>query len=380
MKGNITRRGQKSWRLKFEAAERDPSTGKRRTRYITVRGTKKEAQSELIKLLAEVDAGTAVDPSKMTVAEYVRGWIDGAVHLAPKTLERYRELIEKQIIPHLGAVQLRKLRPSQIADWHVLLLREGGRDGRSLAPRTVGHAHRVLHSALARAAKLEMVSRNVASVLAPPKVEAREVECLTEGQIADALLKLEGHQLYSLVVVALGTGMRRGELCAIQWRQVDLEAGVLQVERSLEETNQGLRVKPPKSRYGRRKISLPVSVINVLRAHRVKQSELRLAIGLGRLEPDDLVFSREDGSPLSPDRLSQQWRRVAVSLGLPAVTFHAFRHTHASALVAAGLDILTISRRLGHGSPGITLGIYAHLFSNTDSAAAKAMDAALGRR
>ena len=92
------------------------------------------------------------------------------------------------------------------------------------------------------------------------------------------------------------------------------------------------------------------------------------------------MFSREDGTPISPDRLSQLWRRLADSLDLPPVTFHAFRHTHASALIAAGLDILTISRRLGHGSPAITLNIYAHLFSNTDSAAAKAMDAALGKR
>ncbi len=380
MIGNITRRGANSWRLKFEAGARDPVTGKRRTRFVTVRGTKKAAQAELIRLLAEVGDGTAVDPSKITVAEYVRGWLDSATHLAPKTLERYRELAEHQIIPHLGTTLLQKLRPAQIAEWHALLLRAGGRNGRPLAPRTVGHAHRVLHAALARAAKLETVSRNVAGVLSPPKVEASEVECLAESQIGDVLGKLKDHHLHPLVVVALGTGMRRGELCALQWRHVDLDAASIQVERSLEETNEGLRVKSPKSRHGRRRISLPGSVVDTLRSHRVKQAELRLALGVGRPSPDDLVFAREDGSPLSPDRLSQQWRRLANLLGLPPVTWHAFRHSHASALIAAGLDILTISRRLGHGSPAITLNIYAHLFSNTDAAAAKAMDAALGKR
>lgn len=192
------------------------------------------------------------------------------------------------------------------------MLRTGGRNGRPLAPRTVGHAHRVLHSALARAARLEIVSRNVASVLSPPKVELEEVRSLTEAQIADVLAKLKDHEIYPLVVVALGTGMRRGELCALQWRHVDLEAAAIQVERSLEETNEGLRVKPPKSRHGRRKISLPASVVDTLRAHRVKQSELRLALGTGRVSPDDLVFSRTDGTPLSPDRLSQQWRRLVI--------------------------------------------------------------------
>ncbi len=137
------------------------------------------------------------------------------------------------------------------------------------------------------------------------------------------------------------------------------------------------RVKAPKSRYGRRLITILAGVVETLRAHRLRQAEIRLALGLGRPAPDDLVFAKEDGSPLSPDKLSQQWRRTADTLGLPPVTFHAFRHTHASALIAAALDILTISRRLGHGSPGITLGIYAHKFKKTDSAAAQAIDAAM---
>jgi integrase len=379
MPGNLTRRGKNSWRLKYEGGERDPATGKRRTRYLTVRGTKRAAEAELIRLLAEVDAGVSVDPSKVTVGEYVRAWLDGATHLAPKTLERYRELARHQIIPHLGGTPLQKLRPAQVAAWHALLLRGGGRNGRPLAPRTVGHAHRVLHTVLARAAKLEAVSRNVAAVLAPPKVEADEVACLTEGQIADVLAKLKDHELRTVVVVALGTGMRRGELCALQWRHVDLDAPSVQVEHSLEETDGGLRMKAPKSRHGRRRVSLPASVADMLRSHAVKQSELRLALGVGRAGPDDFVFCKTDGSPLSPDRLSRRWRDAVEARGLPRVTFHAFRHTHASALIAAGLDIVTISRRLGHGSPGITLGIYAHLFSNTDAAAAKAMDVALGK-
>lgn len=376
MTGSITRRGKASWRLKFEAGDRDPS-GKRRTRYVTVRGTKKAAQAELIRLLSEIDNGTAVEPSKVTVAEYMRGWLDASAHLAPKTIERYRELAERQIIPHLGSIVLQKLRPQHIADWHAVLLRSGGRAGRPLAARTVGHAHRVLHSALARAAKLETLTRNVASVLTPPKVDAQEVEALTQSQIGEVLAKLQGHALYSIVAVAIGTGMRRGELCALQWRDVDLDQATIDVNRSMEETNAGLRMKAPKSRHGRRKITLPGHAVETLRTHRIRQIELRLALGAGRLKPDDLVFSTEAGQPLHPDRLSQQWRRVAASLGLPPVTFHAFRHSHASALISAGLDILTISRRLGHGSPGITLSTYAHKFKNTDGGAAEAMDAAM---
>ena len=306
MPGSIIRRGKTSWRLKFEAGERDPLTGKRRTRYVTFRGTKKDAKAELIRRLAEIANGTAVNPSKATVAEYVRGWLDSATHLAPKTHERYRELVECQIIPHLGHFALQKLRPAQIADWHAVLLRSGGRNGKPLAARTVGHAHRVLHAALARAAKLETISRNVAGVLAPPKIEPREVESLTELQIAELLDRLKDHPLFSIVSVALGTGMRRGELCALRWRHVDLDLAIIAVEASLEETNAGLRVKAPKSRYGRRLITIPAGVVETLRARRLRQAEIRLALGLGRPAPDDLVFAKEDNSPLSPDKLSRQ--------------------------------------------------------------------------
>jgi integrase len=143
MTGNITRRGAHSWRLKFDIG-RDPATAERLTRFVTVKGTKREAQSELTRLVAAHDAGTLVEPSKLTVADYMRAWIDTAetLSLAPKTAERYRQLVERQIVPHLGAHALQKLKAAHVADWHAKLLREGGHEGRPLAPRTVGHAHR----------------------------------------------------------------------------------------------------------------------------------------------------------------------------------------------------------------------------------------------
>jgi integrase len=332
----------------------------------------------LIRLLAELDAGIAVDPSKITVAEYLRGWLDGAETLAGKTRERYRQLAEQQIIPHLGGTTLQKLRPAQIADWHLTLLKSGGKDGKPLSARTTGHAHRVLHAALARAARLETIGRNAAGVVRPPKVEAGEVEILSADQIGEVLAKLRGHALYSIVVLALGTGARRGELCALRWGDVDLDAATMRVDRSMEETKEGLSVKAPKTRNGHRTISLPTSVVDTLRTHRVHQLGQRLTLGLGRLGAEDLVFTMPDGSPRSPDNLSRDWRRTVRTLGLPPVMFHALRHSHASALIAAGLDVLTISRRLGHGSAAFTLNTYTHLFADKGDAAAQAMDAAMG--
>jgi integrase len=377
MTGNITRRGKSSWRLKFEAGERDPVTGKRRTRYVTVRGSKKDAQRELIRLLAEVESGTAVDSAKVTLAEYLQDWLDRASDLSPKTLERYWQLTQQQIVPHLGSTPLQKLRPAQVHDWHQTLLKAGGYDGKPLSARTVGHAHRVLHRALERAMQLEVVGRNVAHAVRPPKVEATETAILSAEQIANVLARLDGHLLHPIAALALGTGMRRGEVCGLAWGAVDLDRGAVRVDRSLEETKDGLRFKSPKTAHSRRIVSLPAIAVDLLRAHQRRQAEQRLLLGLGRAGPDDLVFARPDGSPLSPDNLSRDWRRTVKALRLPAVTFHALRHSHASALIAAGLDVVSVSRRLGHGSPAITLRVYAHAFSTTDAAAAQAIEAAM---
>ncbi len=371
MSGNITRRGAHSWRLKFEGGERDPVTGKRKTRYITVRGTKKDAQRELIRVLAQVENGTAVDPLRVTVAEYLHDWLDADEGLSPKTLERYRQLAERQIIPHLGAALLQKLRPAQVHDWHNLLLKTG------LAARTVGHAHRVLHRGLARAVTLEITSRNVAHAVPPPKPDAAEVAILSAAEIGPFLTKLDGHPLHSIAVLALGTGMRRGEICGLAWGALDLDAATVRVERSLEETATGLRIKPPKTRHGHRTISLPAGVVETMRAHRRHQAEQRLLLGLGRPGGEDNVFTLLDGSPYPPDKLSRDWGNVVRDRKLPRVMFHALRHSHASALIAAGLDVVTVSKRLGHGSPAITLTVYAHKFASKDTAAAYAIDAAM---
>ena len=371
-RGNITRRGKRSWRLKFDGGT--DAAGNRQTRYVTVKGKLQDAQRELTKLLVAVDAGTLVEPSRTTVAEYIRGWLDGPHGLAAKTAERYRELAERQIIPHLGAVLLQKLRPKQVQTWHATLLQSDAATGRVLSARTVGHAHRVLHRVLAHAMAAEEVSRNVASAVRPPKVTAKEIEILTADQVTIVLERMQGHPLYSIAALALATGMRRGELLALQLRDVDLDGASLQVERSLEETAAGLQFKPPKTQHGRRTISLPAHAVAVLRTHWRQQLECRAALGLGKPEPETLIFSKPDGSPLSPDNLSRDWGRACRSLSLPEVSFHALRHTHASALIASKLDVVQIARRLGHGSPVITLRTYAHLFEASDTAAAAAIE------
>lgn len=155
---------------------------------------------------------------------------------------------------------------------------------------------------------------------------------------------------------------------------------MLRVERSLEQTIKGgLRFKSPKTHHGRRSITLPATAITVLRAHWKAQQERRLQLGQGKAPTDALVFATWDGEPQSPNGLSKEWSRTLKRAKLPAVTLHSLRHTHASYLIAAGRDVLAVSRRLGHGSPIITLGVYGHLFPNADDRAAQAVEQMFAR-
>ena len=373
MRGSIQKRGRHSWRIKYDL----PGAAKRETRYATVRGRRQDAERELAKIINAAHNGTLVEPSKTSVADYLHQWLDGAHGLAGKTAERYRQLAEQQIAPHLGGIALQKLRPAHVAEWHAKLLKAGGKDGRPLSARTVGHAHRVLHRALERAFAAELVSRNVAHAIRPPKVEAAEIEALKSHQIAPMLAALSGHRLEPIAVLALSTGARRAEILALRYGDLDLTAGTLSIKRSLEQTAAGLKFKSPKTARGIRTISLPAVAVEALQAHRKRQLELRMMLGQGKPDGETLVFSTIDGGPITPNGLSRDWCIFVQVHKLPAISFHGLRHSHVSALVASGVDPLTISRRIGHANVSTTMNVYAHLFRQVDTTAAAAINAAL---
>jgi integrase len=254
---------------------------------------------------------------------------------------------------------------------------EGGKDGAALSATTVGHAHRVLHRLLVRAVKDELIARNVAAIIKPPKPSEREIEILAADQLTTVLGRLNGHELEPIAVSALGSGARRGELLALTRGHINLDKGTMRIERSLEQTRAGLKFKTPKTKNSRRTISLPPVAVEALRAHLLRQLETRMALGQGKPDGRALVFSKIDGSPIPPNDLSRDWRRFIVSRKLPAVTLHGLRHTHVSALISRGVDVLTISRRIGHANAAITLRVYGHLFEQNDGAAVNAIEAAL---
>jgi integrase len=364
--GGIDRRSPGHYRLRWRIG------GQRYSK--SFRGALADAKKALRRLLEAEDPR----PNSLKLADFLRKWLLEDQNLSPKTRERYLQLAEQQIIPHLGATTLQNLRPAQLTEWHAELLRAGGANGGPLTGRTVGHAHRLLHTALAHAARQELVARNVASLVHPPKIAAGEVSILSASEITQLLAGLSGHRLLPIAALAIGSGLRRGELCALRWGDVDLDAGRLRVSGSMEQTRAGLRLKEPKTRRGRRGILLPEFAVAALRDHLRRLLERRLVLGLGRPGPADWVFTLEDGSPCPPDYLNRLWKRALAARKLPRIGLHGLRHSHASALIAAGVDPLTISRRLGHGTPAFTLATYGHLFEDTDAVAARAINSALG--
>src|SRR5262245_5534420 len=233
MTGHIRRRGKSSWEIKFDLCP-DPITRKRRSRHHSFKGTKREAPLQAARLVSAAGSGTYVDPSRITLAQYLDHWEANwaAGNVSPKTLERYRELLHNHVRPHIGAVVLQKLHPASLVELYGRLQREGRGPGRGLAPRTVGHVHRVVHRALGHAAQWGFVEQNVAKLVSPPRVPSTEAIILKADEVIELLKRIRGKSLYHMATLALATGMRRGELLALRWKDVDFDLGLIRVEQS----------------------------------------------------------------------------------------------------------------------------------------------------
>jgi integrase len=265
---------------------------------------------------------------------------------------------------------LQKLQPADLAQLYAGLHRDG------LAPRTIKLIHRVVHRSLAQAKLWGLVRENAAELAKPPRALDQEVKMLQPAEAAALVERLRGGPLYMIALLGLATGMRRNEMLGLRWCDVDLGAGRIKIEQSLEQTiTHGVRVKSPKTRSGRRTISLPGHLVAELRQHWISQQEQRLAVGLGKAADTSPVLAGADGTYQSPGAISQAWGRA-----VPDYKLHSLRHTHASMLIASGMDVLTISRRLGHASATVTLSVYGHMIAGSDDRAAQIVDEMFGSR
>ena len=377
MRGHIKKRAKDSWSIVIDLG-RD-SAGKRKQKWHTVKGTKKDAQAELSRLLNELNTGEYVEPSRMLVSEYLKRWLKDYAepNVSPKTSERYAQIIRDNINPALGNYQLSKLKPLHIQSFYTDCLTSGRKDGKGgLAAQTVLHFHRLLRKAFLQAVKWQLLARNPVDAVEPPRPQRTEMNAINETETALLLDRLAGSALFPPVLFAVTTGLRRGELLALRWKDVDLEEGRITVNQSLEQTKAGLRFKTPKTERSRRQVPLPSVTVELLKEHKRKQNEERLRLGLV-YHNADLVFPRPDGSAMAPDSFSTNFAAFIRRSGLKHIRFHDLRHSHATQLLLQGVHPKIVSERLGHSNIGITLDTYSHVLPGMQEDAVLKIDASL---
>ena len=359
MRGHIRRRG-KTWSIVVDIG-RDEN-GKRQQRWHAGFRTEREAEAKLPEILTQLQRGSYVEPTKKTMTIFMREWLESArSNTRSSTWSTYQTLTEKHIIPALGSWQIQRLTAAKLDAFYGELLTSGRRSGKGgLSPRTVGHIHGVIRLALSQAVRWQLLTRNVADDANPPRKKQTTMRTWSPEEVRTFLNHVHDDRNYAAYVLALTTGLRRGEILGLAWRDVDLDAGWLNVRQTVVSVNFKVQLSTPKTAAGRRSVALDAGTVQVLRDHRLRQLKERVDLGLDNVKPDDFVFSQPDGSPIHPGLFSDAFDRRVKAAKLLRIRFHDLRHTSATLALAAGIHPKVVQERLGHASISITLDLYSH--------------------
>ena len=382
--GTMSRRKDKSgktigWRAAVTVGINED--GSQQRRWVSGK-TQGEVQEKLRGLQSDIHTGMLADTDDMTVKDYLALWVERKERegLKPNTVQSYRETVHRSIVPYLGKVRLEKLRPLDIEH----MLTKMHKDGKSTS--TGRYALLVLKMALKQAVHWQMLPRNAADAVRPPKVERQEMQFWTPGEVANFLAHTETHRLHAVFYLALMTGMRRGELLGLRWQDVDLENSSLTVRHNLvevqgegvpgkkrngKETVSSRRVEltTPKTKASRRTLKLSAGTVSKLIEHQRRQQAEKTQAAEAWQE-EGFVFAGPAGGHTMPDALSNYYTRLVKESGVRPIRFHDMRHTAASLMIRRGIPIKTVSERLGHTDVAFTLRIYVHLYDEQRAEAA----------
>jgi integrase len=353
--------------------------GLRKRRSLGTFGTRKEAERAERRALEARDRGIDLAPRTVTLDEVVERFLrDCAPRLAPTTVHRYTELWRLHIRPTLGSMPMVRLRPAHIGELYARLGTEPRHRGRPLGARTVHHIHRLLHRILSWAENLDLVERNVSRAVDPPVPGPSRARALTPDEAATFLNRAEGSRLYPFFLVALTTGMRRGELGALTWSSIDFEHGTVLVRQAIgNDRTGGYFLKPTKT--GReRTVPLAPQAIDALRALLFAQTAERLALGVQYCD-EGFVFADKLGRPIKLDVATKTFTSIAHSVGVKGVRLHDLRHSAATWALADGNDVRTVAAILGHSAPSTTLNIYGHVVAGLSGRAVASLGSTLAR-
>lgn len=380
MKGHIRIRSKGKWEITIDVG-RDAATGKRMRHFETISGTKNDARHRLAELLINIEQGTYIKQQrKLTLAAWLLQWLDGYVtgNLAPKTVESYQHELRNYIIPRLGGIRLNDLRPNHIQNYIAEVLSGGRRRSTGgLSHRTVQYHYRIMSKALDDAIRMGLLAVNPCKGVRPPRPLRHDIPAIGSDDLARLIAAMMGSSYYLYYYTLLLTGMRRSELLALRWRDLDLDLASVYVAHSLHRLDDGkVIIKEPKTPSSRRMVDLPPSLALLLREHK-KDQQLQRVVLSPSLKDEDFVFCHDDGSALNPSTVTHSFSKVAVAAGMPYLRLHDLRHIHATMLLKAGTHPRIVQERLGHSTIATTLDIYSHTVPGMQKAAAERLDTLL---
>lgn len=380
MRGHVAKKGNNYYAVVYEGI--DPATGKELRRWHAAGPRRSDADRLVNDLVRRRHEGDTTIADRVTLGAYLtERWLPlQESRLRPRTYRSYESVVELHVVPRIGRIRLAKLQPDDLDGLYVELLRNGNRRGKAaggLSPASVRYVHRVLRKALGDAHRKGIVSRNVASQADPPSPAANaDPEAMHVWDAAELRHFLDvtaTHRHHVLFTVAARTGMRRGEVLALHWHDIDFDRSTITIRRSLAEVGWDLQFTDVKTRTARRTINISSQALDALRRHR-DAAEEAAAGSAEAFDPKGLVFAGPDGGPIHPEYVTRAFDRLVAKHGLPRIRFHDLRHTHATLLLRAGVPVKVVSERLGHASPGFTLNVYQHVLPGMQAEAAEVFE------
>ena len=337
--------------------------------------TKRDALAALNEAHGALHRGLYVEPSKLSIKTFLHDhWLPAIeAGLRKSTFEGYRSAIRSHVLPRLGEMRIQALTPDQLNAFYGDLLREGRCDGKGgLSPKTVHNVHVMLHKALHDAVRWNYLPRNVAEFADPPRQTSsgKAMRTWTPDELRGFLNFVTDDPLHAAWVLAANTGMRRGEVLGLRWQDMDFDRRRLAIRQTIISIDYRVEISEPKTARGRRSVALDTGTVTALRAHRATQNQQKLMLGEA-YQDLGLVFCREDGSPVHPDRFTQMFDKHVKDSGLPRIRLHDLRHTHATLALAAGIHPKVVSERLGHSTVAFTMDVYSHAIPSMEAEAAE---------